>query len=56
MVKGLTTLITLGTTVTGLWKTMGDESLSAGEKAERFFTTALTMLPMIIMIVPNYKN
>lgn len=56
VIQGLSTIGTAISTVTGLWKTMGDESLSAREKSERFFTTALTMLPMIIMNFSSLKS
>lgn len=48
MVKGLTTLITLGTTFSGIWKTINNEELTGWEKFEQISTTLLITLPMII--------
>lgn len=48
MVEGLSALAMGITTVTGLFRTLGDESLSAGEKFERVSTMLIFNLPMII--------
>lgn len=48
MVKGLTTLVTLGTTVSGIWKTINNEELTGWEKFEQISSTLLITLPMII--------
>ena len=52
-VSGMMTLISLTTTLTGVVKTLGNENLSVGEKAQAILTTILTTLPMLIM---NFKN
>ena len=48
MVKGLTTLVTLGTTISGIWKTINNEELTGWEKFEQISSTLLFTLPMII--------
>lgn len=48
MVKGLTTLVTLGTTLSGIWKTINNEELTGWEKFEQISSTLLFTLPMII--------
>ncbi len=48
MVKGLTTLITLGTTLSGIWKTLNNEELSGWEKFSQISSTLLFTLPMLI--------
>ena len=48
MVKGLTTLVTLGTTVSGIWKTINNEELTGWEKFEQISSTLLITSPMII--------
>lgn len=47
-VQGITAIISLMTSLTGIVKTLNDEELDAGEKAERVITTLLAMLPMVI--------
>lgn len=53
MVSGLMTLVSLGTTIVGIWQTLNNEDLTAGEKAQAIITTLLASLPMIIM---NFNN
>lgn len=48
MVKGLTALITLGTTFSGIWKTINNEELTGWEKFEQISSTLLITLPMLI--------
>lgn len=48
IVKGLTTLVTLGTTLSGIWKTINNEELTGWEKFEQISSTLLFTLPMII--------
>ena len=48
MIEGLSTLAMTGTTVVGVFKTLGDESLSMEEKLGQVLTTLLVMLPMIV--------
>ena len=60
LVQGFSTLTSLLTTISGIVKTLNDEDLTAGEKAERIITTLVASLPMVIMnfssligIIPN---
>ena len=60
LVQGFSTLVSLLTTISGIVKTLNDEDLTAGEKAERIITTLVASLPMVIMnfssligIIPN---
>ena len=47
-IQGITALTMSLTTISGIVKTLGDESLTAGEKAERVITTLLFSAPMLI--------
>lgn len=47
-VNGLTSITMLLTTTSGIIKTLGDETLSTGEKVERVTSTLLVSLPLII--------
>ena len=60
LVQGFSTLVSLLTTISGIVKTLNDEDLTAGEKAERIITTLVASLPIVIMnfssligIIPN---
>jgi TP901 family phage tail tape measure protein len=59
-VQGFTSLIMVLTTVSGLFKTLSDDSLSTSEKLEQIGSTLLITLPMLVMnfsslvtLVPN---
>lgn len=54
-VSGFMTLTSLITTLTGVVKTLGNENLTVGEKANAILTTTLTMLPMLILNFKNFK-
>lgn len=47
-IQGITALTMSLTTISGIVKTLGDDSLTAGEKAERVITTLLFSTPMLI--------
>lgn len=47
-IKGLTSLITVATSLTGVFSTLSDESLSFSEKISRVGSTLLFMAPMIL--------
>ena len=52
-VSGLMTVVSLMTTLNGVIRTLNNEDLTAGEKAEAIITTLLMTMPMLIM---NFKN
>lgn len=52
-VSGLMTVVSLITTLNGIIRTLNNEDLTAGEKAEAIITTLLMTMPMLIM---NFKN
>jgi hypothetical protein len=48
IVQGMTSLVSLLTSVSGILKTLNDEDLTAGEKAERIISVLITSLPILI--------
>lgn len=55
-IKGISTLTTAWITLSGVIKTATDEEATAGEKAERIFSTLLVNLPMILMNLGSLKS
>ena len=55
-IKGISTIITAVTTLSGVIKTATDEEATAGEKAERIFSTLLVNLPMILMNLSSIQS
>ena len=48
VVKGVSALSMTLITLSGLWRTVGDDSLSAGEKMSRVFSTLLISAPILL--------
>lgn len=56
LVSTLMNGVTLVTTLSGLWKTMADDSISSGEKMTQLFSTVIMLLPTIISTVKSFKE
>lgn len=56
LVQGLSTLTSLLTSVSGIVKTLNDEDLTAGEKAERIVTVLIANLPILLTNLGSLKS
>ena len=54
-VQGLTSIISLTTSISGIVKTIGNESLTTGEKISQILTTVLGSLPIILLNLQSIK-
>ena len=55
-VQGLTSIISLTTSISGIVKTIGNESLTTGEKISQILTTILGSLPIILLNLQSIKT
>ena len=56
LIQGLSTMVSLITSISGIIKTLNDEDLTVGEKLERVTTVLLANLPMLLMNLQSLKN
>ena len=55
MVRGLTSLVTVTTTIIGLFDTLSDKSITTGQKLKRVFSTLAIMAPMLMRSVDGIR-
>ena len=56
LIQGLSTVTSLLTSISGIVKTLNDDDLSFGEKAEQVISVLLMNLPMLLMNLNSLKN
>ena len=55
-IRGLSTLVQIGTSLSGIIKTLGDDEATVGEKASQIVSVLMANIPILLMNFKSLKN